>query len=93
VSTPSDYAKLVFKMAYRRLRKVLKDPCELAWRLDPGANFCKPHANVMPYVRAAHTAMYERELYKAYLAKGWYTEHLTHNRPGKGPCRCSDGEP
>lgn len=60
-----NWAKFMFRLAWHRLRDDMRDPCVIAWRMDPTRTFTCTDEN-RPYVRAAHTAMYDRELAKAY---------------------------
>lgn len=53
--------KIYFRCAWRWLRKCLKDPAEIAWRLNPNSKFY-PSEHIRRYTGAACTAMYDRSM-------------------------------
>ena len=61
LKTKETYAQLMFRTAYRNLRKSMKDPAELAWRLRADFKHCAPSAYTF-YHNHACAAMYARSM-------------------------------
>ncbi len=53
--------KVRFRIHYRNLRKCMKDPAAVAWRLNPNNKF-NPSEEIKLYVGAACDAMYSRSM-------------------------------
>lgn len=56
-----DYHKFCFMLAWRRLRKLMKEPAELAWRLDPTRRWAISQSTI-DYTVPACAAMYQRSM-------------------------------
>jgi hypothetical protein len=56
-----NWHKFCFRLAWRRLRKMMKDPAELAWRLDPTRKWAISQDTVS-YTVPACASMYERSM-------------------------------
>lgn len=55
------HARIMWRSAWRNLRKCMKDPAELAWRLRHGFRFA-PESIYTSYHNKACDVMYERSM-------------------------------